>query len=631
MKAYLFLIDVADFQMPIVTIQPEGKRVLVPHGKSVIDILAEEGVNIENVCGGRGVCKKCIIEVVEGKLSEPTTREGELIRVSRRLRLACQSKVVEDVVIKIPDSSRQFKGKILEHGYIPNFTFSPSLKTVSIRLEEPSLKDQRSDMERLADALRTRSIDIMLLRKLPSRLRELNWNIDAIIYEDEVLDVRKHPVCPYGIAVDIGTTTVVVYLVRVSDGEIVSVKSDYNGQIIYGDDVISRMTYAARDPGNTSKLQKAVVTTINKLIREAVKEAGCDFSDVYEAVFSGNTVMLSFLFGIETMGMASAPFAPPFRSRLKLKAREVGIEINDSGVIGTLPVVSSYVGGDIVSDILISGIHKINGNFLLIDLGTNGEIVLKKDEDMLAASTAAGPALEGAGLSSGMRGMEGAIESVSIDDNTFEVYYRTIGGVEPRGICGSGVVDAIAWMILTGIIDRSGRISEVETERIVNVNGEKAFLIAVNSQGKRIYITQSDIRNFQLAKAAIFSACITLMKIANLQLGELSKIYLFGAFGNYIDPRSAMITGMIPEAPLNKIVQMGNGSGYGAYVNLISKKAREEADEIAKKVKTIELNTVDGFKQEFIYATHFPHSKIELFPRVSKAIESKSPIIDYGQ
>lgn len=623
--------DVADFQMPVVTIQPEGKRFLASHGTSLIDILVGEGVNIENVCGGRGICKKCIIEVVKGKLSEPTAREYELIMVSRKLRLACQAKVVEDVVIKIPDSSRQFKGRILEHGYIPDFTFSPSLKIVSIRLEEPSLKDQRSDMERLVDALKARSIDIMLLRKLPSRLRKLDWDIDAIIHEDEVLDVRKHSVCPYGIAVDIGTTTVVVYLVRLSDGKMVSVKSDYNGQIIYGDDVISRMTYAVQDSENPGKLQKAVVSTINKLIHEAVKEAGCDFSDVYEAVFSGNTAMLSLLLGIETIGMASAPFAPPFRSRLKLKAREIGIEINDSGVVSTLPVVSSYVGGDIISDILVSGIHKTDGNFLLIDLGTNGEVVLKKGGDIIATSTAAGPALEGAGLSSGMRGMEGAIESVSIDGKTFEVYYRTIGGVEPRGICGSGVVDAIAWMLLTGIIDKSGRISEVETERIVDVNGEKAFLIAVNSQGRRIYITQSDIRNFQLAKAAIFSACIVLMRIANVHPEELSKIYLFGAFGNYIDPRSAMITGMIPEAPLDKIVQMGNGSGYGAYVNLISKKAREEADEIARKVKAIELNTVDGFQQEFISATHFPHSRLELFPRVSKAIERRSPMIDYGQ
>ncbi|MEM1558501.1 MAG: ASKHA domain-containing protein, partial [Thermoproteota archaeon] len=291
-------------------------------------------------------------------------------------------------------------------------------------------------------------------------------------------------------------------------------------------------------------------------------------------------------------------------------------------------VVSSYVGGDIVSDILVSGIHKTDGNFLLMDLGTNGEVVLKKNEDMLAASTAAGPALEGAGLSSGMRGMEGAIESVSIDDKTFEVYYRTIGGVEPRGICGSGVVDAIAWMILTGIIDKNGRICEdLKTDKIIKVNDEKAFLIAINHQGKRICITQSDIRSFQLAKAAIFSACITLMKIANLNPEELSKAYLFGAFGNYIDPRSAMITGMIPEIPLEKIVQMGNGSGYGAFMNLVSKKAREEADEIANKVKTIELNTVECFQQEFISATHFPHSEIKLFPRVSKAIESRSPII----
>ncbi|MDW8033787.1 MAG: ASKHA domain-containing protein [Nitrososphaerota archaeon] len=615
--------------MPVVIIQPEGKKVLATYGTRVIDALSEAGVNIENICGGRGVCKKCVIKVIEGELSEPTTHEYELISASQMLRLACQAKIVEDVVIKIPDSSRQLKGKILEHGHIPDFAFSPLLKTVSIRLEEPSLKDQRSDTERLINALNVRYIDIMLLKKLPRKLRELNWNVDAIIYEDEVIDVRKKTACSYGVAVDLGTTTIVAYLVSFNDGKIVSVKSDYNGQIIYGDDVISRMEYAARGSENVSKLQKAVVTTVNKLIRETVKEVGCDVSDVYEVVFSGNTVMLNLLCGIETMGIASAPFAPPFKSRLKLKAREIGIEINCSGIVSTLPIVSSYVGGDIVSDILVSGIHRSNGNFLLIDLGTNGEVVLKKGENIFAASTAAGPALEGAGLSSGMRGMEGAIESVSIDNETFEVYYRTIGGVDPIGICGSGVVDAIAWMVLTGVIDRNGRISEeVKTSRIIKVNDEKAFLLAVNSQGKRICITQSDIRSFQLAKAAIFSACITLMKIANLHPEELSKTYLFGAFGNYIDPRSAMITGMIPEVPLDKIVQMGNGSGYGAYVNLISKKAREEADEIANNVKTIELNTVKGFQNEFISATHFPHSRIELFPKVSRAIERRNPIID---
>ncbi|MEM4169858.1 MAG: ATP-binding protein, partial [Thermoproteota archaeon] len=276
----------------------------------------------------------------------------------------------------------------------------------------------------------------------------------------------------------------------------------------------------------------------------------------------------------------------------------------------------------------VSGMHEQDEKSLLIDLGTNGEVVLKAGDLMLASSTAAGPAIEGAGLSNGMRGMDGAIESVSINVENFEVYYKTIGDTDPRGICGSGVVDAVAWMLIAGVLDQKGRIVDLNIPRIVNTGGDKGFVLAVNKEGRRICITQTDIRSFQLAKAAIFTACLLLLRIGGVSLSEISKVYIAGAFGNYIDPRSAMIVGMIPELPLSKIVQIGNGSGQGAVMSLLSRKAREEAEIVARKVRAIDLNTIREFQSEFIDATLFPHKKTDMFPRVMKAISMKTPLLD---
>ncbi|MEM2087378.1 MAG: ASKHA domain-containing protein [Thermoproteota archaeon] len=613
--------------MPVVTVQPEGFRFMVPHGSDLLTALRNAGVNIESVCGGRGVCKKCIVEIVVGSLTEPSSVETE-IGVSQGIRLACQTKILGDTVVKVPQASRQAKGKILEEGVAEGFDFYPAVKTVNVKLEAPSLKDQRSDMERLLESVEAESIDTLLLKRLPSRLRELGWELEAILREDEVLDVRPRGSRDfYGVAVDVGTTTIVVYLVSLKTGRIVSVKSDYNGQITHGDDVISRITYAVKNHGNLKNLQDKVVETVNRLVREALDDVGGLSSDVYETVFSGNTVMLSLLYGAEVSTIASAPYVPPFRSSLCFKAREIGLEANSSAAAYTLPVVSGYVGGDVVADIMVSGMHKRDKASMLIDLGTNGEVVLKSGDLMLAASTAAGPAIEGADLSNGMRGMEGAIESVSIDVETYDVYFKTIGSKDPRGVCGSGVVDSIAWMLISGVLDQRGRIVDLDIPRIVKMNGDKAFTLTVNSEGRRICITQSDVRSFQLAKAAVFSACSLLLKKAGLSPQGLSKVYVAGAFGNYVDPRSAMIVGMIPELPLEKIVQIGNGSGHGAVMSLLSEKARGEAELIARRIRVVDLNTVREFQSEFIDSTLFPHKRREMFPRVMDALSRRIPLL----
>ncbi|MEM2049874.1 MAG: ASKHA domain-containing protein [Thermoproteota archaeon] len=615
--------------MPLVTVQPEGVRVQAPYGANLLAVLKEAGVNIESVCGGRGVCKKCVVEVVSGGLTEPTSMEAEVRSLSESFRLACQARIIGDITLKVPQTSRQTRGKILEWGRVKDFGFYPATRSVNIKIDAPSLTDQRSDAERLLQALNVKSIDRLLLKKLPGKLRELKWDLEAILHEDEILDVRpQRDQDLYGVAVDVGTTTVVAYLVSLKTGRIVSVKSDYNGQIAYGDDVISRITYAVKGGKNLEELQSKIVATINKLIQDVADEAKCSPFDVYELSFAGNTVMTSLLYGAEVSAIAAAPYVPPFRSSLCFKAREIGLRVNDSAIGYTFPLISGYVGGDVVADILVSGMHEQDEKSLLIDLGTNGEVVLKAGDLMLASSTAAGPAIEGAGLSNGMRGMDGAIESVSINVENFDVYYKTIGDTDPRGICGSGVVDAVAWMLIAGVLDQKGRIVDLNIPRIVNTGGDKAFVLAVNKEGRKICITQTDIRSFQLAKAAIFTACLLLLRIGGVSLSEISKVYIAGAFGNYIDPRSAMIVGMIPELPLSKIVQIGNGSGQGAVMSLLSRKAREEAEIVARKVRAIDLNTIREFQSEFIDATLFPHKKTDMFPRVMKAISMKTPLLD---
>lgn len=613
--------------MPIVVVQPEGLRIQVSTGSNLLSVIREAGVNIENICGGRGVCKKCVVEIISGEVSQPTLAEAEIARFSGRMRLACQLRVLGDVVVEIPRSSRRIRGKILEWGLVKELEFSPKTRRVRVILEPPSLRDQASDAERLLWKLNAKSIDSLLLRILPSRLREMEWKFDAIVHDNEVLDIKPQDDSDlYGVAVDVGTTTVVAYLVNLKTGKVVSVKSDYNGQVAYGDDVISRIAYALKDYEKLRELQSKVVKTINRLISEAAWEAGCSPSDVYEISLAGNTVMISILYGVEVFAIASAPYVPPFKSSLRLKAREIGISVNSSAVAYNLPLISGYVGGDVVADIISSGMHRSDEKSMLIDLGTNGEVIVKSGELMLAASTAAGPAIEGAGLSNGMRGVAGAIESLSIDPSTYEVYYRTIGDEDPKGICGSGVVDSIAWMLISNVLDRSGRIADLNNPRIINVNEEKAFLIAVNKEGRKICITQSDVRRFQLAKAAILAACLILLKTAGLKAEELSKVYVAGAFGNYVDPRSAMVVGMIPEIPLQKVVQIGNGSGQGAVMSILSRKVREEAEAIARRVRALELNTIPEFKEEFIDSTQFPHRNAEIFPRVIEALKQRKPL-----
>lgn len=612
----------------LVKILPEGSSVEAEEGETLLEALQRSGIALENVCGGKGICGKCTVKVLSGELSKPTRAEiGWQKVLGEEYRLACQAKILSDVVIEIPYASVKRRAKILTETASRKFGIEPAVKVKLLNLNSPTLEDNCADLERLLDAIGAGSFDPKILGYVSEALRKLNFQVLAVVFDGELVDVVSPDDRAFGAAFDVGTTTVVGYLYDLSSGELLSVKAMYNKQISYGEDVISRIEFASSSQEKLAEMQKAVIDTLNELLEEMAREAQIDVERIYDVVCSGNSIMIGLLLGNSCAYAAKAPYTPPFTSPVKVKCRELGLKASATGYLRTLPLVSAYIGGDVVADILVSELHRYEEPVALIDLGTNGEVVVNSGEEMVAASCAAGPALEGYGIRDGMRGVEGAIESVTIAEDGETVYYRTIGNVPPRGICGSGIIDALAWMRLRGIIDESGRMRDGVSSRLTRENGQLMFIIAEEeetSTGRKIAISQKDVRKIQLAKAAVLAAFLTLMRTLNLKISGLRKLFVAGAFGNYIDPFSAKVLGLLPDIPSDRIVQIGNGSGAGASALLLSKKLWKEAEEIARKIRVVELNLVPSFRKEFIDATFIPHRDKSLFRNTLSAAEKLS-------
>lgn len=608
-------------------ILPNKIVVEVKENDNLMSALLKHGIDLGGVCGGKGLCGKCLIKVVEGKTSETTVQEKKWQKASgSEFRLACQTRILSDASIEILETFVGSKMQILSWIIGKKFELEPSVKVLSLNVRKPSLEYQEADLNKILAESRAQSFDPKILEKISHILWNSNFRVNAIVYDGELLDIIPHDQDKkiYGIAFDIGTTTVVGYLYSLDDGSLLSVRARYNEQIKFGEDVISRIDFSGKSVENMKLMQEAVISTVNNIIEELVKATNISYRQIYDIVCSGNTVMTSFLLGNDCYYSSKAPYIPSFTLPIKCKARDFGIRANQTAYLRTLPSISAYVGGDVVADILVSEIHKVNESAALIDLGTNGEVVVKVGENFLATSCAAGPALEGYSIRSGMRAVEGAIESVSISEDGNEVYYRTIGGSKALGICGSGIIETIAWMRIRGIVNKTGKIVEGSSKRVFRENGELQFLLAKEDEtlnGKKIVITQTDIRKIQLAKAAIFSSLITLSRLGNIEILDLSKLFVAGAFGTYVDPFYAIIIGLFPDIPRERFIQIGNGSGAGASMLLLSKRKWEEAMNIVKKVKVVELNLVKFFKDEFINATYFPHKNEKLFEKSLEKIK----------
>jgi uncharacterized 2Fe-2S/4Fe-4S cluster protein (DUF4445 family) len=456
----------------------------------------------------------------------------------------------------------------------------------------------------------------VVLKELPEAIRKGNWDVTVTVTSDGLITWveggrREKPI--YGFAIDIGTTKMAGYLVDLTSGDMVAKAAMTNPQVTFGGDVISRISYALNGLDQLAQLQRVVVEATNSLIQECCAQAHAEFRDVFHVVIVGNTVMHHIFLGITPKYVGLSPYTPVFRNPFQIYAKEVGIAANPGCVLDALPCVAGFVGADAVADILATQMHTSSALALLVDIGTNTEIVLGKEGGLLCCSSPSGPAFEGAQIKNGMRAEVGAIERVWVDPTTLEAEYNTIGGKKPRGICGSGAIDAIASMRRTGIIDSEGRFnSETGSERIRRVDGMAEYVLARKEEtqiGRDISITQRDIEEIKLAKAAVYTGIVILARHLKIQTDDIEKFFVAGAFGTYVDPHSARTIGMYPDIPLGRISFVGNAAGSGARMALLSKHKRKEAQQIAETIKYIELAAQPDFQKEFIDSLYIPHKR----------------------
>jgi uncharacterized 2Fe-2S/4Fe-4S cluster protein (DUF4445 family) len=704
-----------------IILQPSGRRGQVDEGMSIRAAARELGVEIESICAENATCGKCMVLVEEGRFEKynidskrehlsplGTEEHAYLMRRPKLLkdkgweigqvRLSCQCRVFGDVLINVPEESRGNKQIVRKSARERAIEVKPSIRKYYVSMTPPNLERPIADWERLAKGLETSmglvrrgeenlprwfdlTIDYQCLRTLSSTLREAKWNVTVSVWQDkEVIAVQPgYAEDSYGAAVDIGSTTVALYFCNLRTGEILAAESEMNPQIVYGEDVMSRIQYAIEHQDGLEKLHKAVIATLNELLKQAVKSANMSLraqtkqspdeeeesieeeiasgnpstsplggsaqdgtshsdltvEDILEMVLVGNSTMHHLLLNLHPKDLGLAPFVPAIHSSVDIKARELGLQIHPSGNIHVLPTIASFVGADTSAMILAEEPHKQDENWLLIDVGTNAELVLGNRKRLVCTSTPTGPALEGAHVEYGMRAAPGAIERVYIDEKTLEPKYKVIG-VEGwntdhaefkghvKGICGSAIIDAVAELFRTGIVDSRGKFKKgLSSDRVREGENGWEYVIAraeETSIGRDIPMTQQDVRQIQLAKAALFTAARTLLKRSGLQSPD--KIILAGGFGSYIDKEKAMLIGLIPDCELENVYAVGNAAGDGARIALLNVEKRKEIDSVTRKVERFELPTDPEFQNQFMLATSFPHMS-EPFEHIAHLIPNR--------
>jgi len=606
-----------------VTFEPEGKKVKVPVSSTIFYAVKEAGLNIRSECGGKGICGKCRVIVRDLKaVNKVTSTEKKHLSKSEidlGYRLACQTTILKDLVVIIPEESRMDIRKIMATGLEKKVKVNPFIKKLHLKLSKPTLTDHRSDFERLADAISKKvkkarlEIDYQVLKELPSILRAANWEVTVTLDGAKIIAVEPGDSSRslFGFAVDIGTSKIVGHLVDLTNGKTVAIESIENSQVIYGEDVMTRITFAMKSSKNLNLLQKLVIKDINKILSKACKAARINLSNVYKLTVVGNTAMHHFFLGVQPKYLALSPYTPAIKQPVTVLNREIGINANKGSTTTVLPVIAGFVGADAIADVLATEMHKSEETSLLVDIGTNTEIFLGNKNDIICCSCASGPAFEGGHIKHGMKAVTGAIEKIRIRPD-FKVEYETIGKVKPKGLCGSAVLDAVAEMLKNRIIDKHGAFKQnIRTKRLKKEGKEKKFVIAWNKEtatGKEIVITQKDINEIQLAKAAIYTGCSILMKRKGVTTAEIDKVYIAGAFGNYINLENAKIIGLIPDIPTEKIRFVGNTAIVGAKMALLSKEKMKEAEKISREVRYLELANDPDFEREFVKALLFPNS-----------------------
>ena len=633
---------------------PHNRSISVSVGESLIRVALQAGVHINASCGGGGVCGKCRVLIENGVIDDGLSERLSAEDAAKGYRLACLATVNGDITVRIPTESsidpsslnqqasprRTAKIKTIDFNQLKeDGLFIPPVEKIHLVLSPPDAQNNMPDVERLIDALRQQEnwhkleLTIPVIRKLPAILRRQNFNVTVTLVKP-VRDDGKTLItnvqagdCAmnnYAVALDIGTTTVYGQLVDLNTGECLSEYGDFNGQISYGEDVISRIIYAEKPDGLVT-LQKVVVGTINRVLGKIIAKAKIDAENIATITIAGNTTMTQLLLAIDPRYLRRAPYVPASTLYPPFTATTIGLELSEVTTALVFPQISSYVGGDIVSGIMGTGLYRQNELTLFLDIGTNAEIVIGNQDWLACTACSAGPAFEGGGIEFGMRAAKGAIEDFSLDPQTFEPMLVTVGGARPKGICGSGLLTMVALMFELGLIDNCGKYNRtLATNRVRCTNGIWEYVVAWSEDteiGRDIILSEVDIENLIRAKGAIYSGCVTLLEEVGLSIDMIERIILAGGFGSYIDLEKAMTLGLLPEIDPDRVVFIGNGSLLGARMSSMTNRIRKDVVEVTRKMTNFELSETPSYMNNYVAAMFIPHTEIEKFPRLQQRME----------
>ena len=651
-----------EYSDAMVVFTPSGRRGRFVKGTTILQAARSLGVDLDSVCGGRAMCGRCQIELSTGSfakhgvqsreehLSSFSPLENEYSRTHEFLdgrRLGCSVEILGDVVIDVPSESQVHRQVVRKRAEVHDINLNPVIRMYYVEVQEPNMYDPSGDLQRLKDALEfdwrleNLSCDLRQIQKLQSALREDDWKVTAAVHDgSQIVAVwpgfRDHA---YGLAIDVGSTTIAAHLCDLSSGEVVESAGIMNPQIRFGEDLMSRVSYLMMNPGNEEAMTREVRLAIQRLAEDVAKAYGIDIEDILDVVFVGNPIMQHLLLGISPIELGGAPFALATDESVSIWANELDLSLHPNARAFVLPCIAGHVGADAAGMVLSEHPYSKEEMMLLVDVGTNAEIVLGNCNRMVAASSPTGPAFEGAQISSGQRAAPGAIERVRIDRDTLTPKFKVIGcdiwstdegfdeAIEDSGvtgICGSGIIEAVAEMYLADIIDSNGVVqgsNSAKSDRVI-ADG-RTFSYVLNEAEPKIVITQNDIRAIQLAKAALYAGIRLLME--RLEIEQVDAIRLAGAFGSHVDVKYAMILGMIPDCVLENVTSAGNAAGTGARIALLDRNSRDEITQIVRNIEKVETAVEPSFQKHFVDAMSIPH-KTASYPNLSKVVDLPSPI-----
>lgn len=640
--------------MPVITLKPCQKKLDVPYGTELLDVIRKAEVEIDTPCGGDGACGKCIVRVESGDVDSDSLGVLPSTFVNDGFVLACKTRVLNGpVTIEVPEQMGKHGAKftdetdatyLVRQELLPqDWQYDPLAIKWRLEVPKPQLEEGLSDLDRLTRTIQNDwgknniNYSFSVIQNVADIIRQDSGNVTVTIIREPAqyhcigIESGDTTTRHFGIAVDVGTTTVAVQLVFLPLAKIIGTRTAYNEQVDCGLDVISRINYAQKTE-RLKELRERVLKTINKLIKQVCTAHDVNPKEVCNAVIAGNTTMTHLLLGLKPEYIRLEPYTPTILEAPYLTADQVGIEINPQSWVYISPCVGSYVGGDITAGLLCTDLatntEEIN---LFIDIGTNGELVVGNSDFLMTCACSAGPAFEGGGMEFGMRAALGAIEKVDIEPETGAASYQTIGNVLPRGICGSGMITLLANLFLTGWIDAVGKLNRSKKSSAIVVDGRQAQYIIVPAKksavGKQITISEIDIENIIRAKAAIFSACSLMLEQVGLTFNDLSHVYIAGGFGRFLDIEKAIAIGLVPDLPKKKYKYIGNSSLMGAYMVLVSQDFRERQLDLARRMTYLELNTDPGYMDQYTGAMFLPHTDMNRFPSVRSMIQSQHNLV----